>query len=208
VLYFKKIITLKPLLIGLIALFFFFVGFTSLRHNVDFEGQDMLTTYIVGNMSAFDTLTPNSSTHLGENTFRIFYAIANKLHLSSIEPVSVFQPWIYTPVSTNTYTGMYPFFKDFGYWGVGIFAVFYGLFFGWLFKKAQNGNAFFILLFSYLVMSVVMQYVSELFFAGLSGKIKFVILLLLPFLATKYKWFVLSSNKYNSDGSINYHSKL
>jgi oligosaccharide repeat unit polymerase len=195
VLYFKKVVTMKHLLIGLGVLFFFFVSFTALRHNTDIAQSSLIRIYILGNMTAFDTLTPESSAHLGENTFRIYYAIANRLGFSNIEPVGAFQPWIYKPIATNTYTGLYPFFKDFGYWGIGIFAIFYGIFYGWLFKKAQSGNAFFILLFSFLMMAVVMQYASELLFAGLSGKIKFTLFLLFPFLAAKYNWFMPSAKK-------------
>ena len=198
VLYLTKRVSIKHLLIGLSCLFLFFISLQSVRHSLDMSSSyaknDFLVLYLVGNMSAFCTLEPFSSLHFGENTFRVIYAIFYKFGISYIKPVNIILSWINKPISTNTYTGMYPFFKDFGYWGVGVFATFFGLLFGWLFKKGQQGNKLFIILYSSFVTIIVAQYVGDVFFTGISGHIKAIVLLILPFLATKYKWFVLKNN--------------
>ena len=147
-----------------------------------FNRNGFLITYIVGNTSAFDTLEPNSSTHCGENVFRMYYAISNKLGRSDLKPVAPILPFIYKPLETNTYTAMYPFFKDFGYWGVGVFALLYGLFFGWIFRCAQQGSPMFIIINAIIIPIVVMQYVGDVFITNLSGYIKQIILLALPFI--------------------------
>jgi oligosaccharide repeat unit polymerase len=198
VLYLTKRVSIKHLLIGLACLFVLFMGLQTLRHSVDMSTitakEDFLVLYLVGNMSAFDTLQPASSIHFGENTFRVLYAVFYKLGISDIPPVESILKWITKPLSTNTYTGMYPFFKDFGYWGIGIFASFFGFLFGWLFKKAKQGNTIFILLYSFFITIIVAQYVGDVFFAGISGHIKAAIVLIIPFLATKYKWFYSKNN--------------
>jgi len=138
-------------------------------------------------MTAFDTLEAGSSSHFGENTFRVVYAILHRLNLSDIPPIYVILDWIQEPIKTNTYTGLYPFFKDFGLWGVGIFAVFFGIFFGWIFKRAQQGNNMFMLIYALYIPIIVMQYVAELFFTNFTLFFKQIILVIIPFLFSKYK---------------------
>jgi hypothetical protein len=76
---------------------------------------------------------------------------------------------------------MYPFFKDFGYIGVAIFAIFNGLLWGTIFKKTTNGDKMFIAIFAFFIPIIIEQYVGELMFSGLSGHIKKLFLLLLPY---------------------------
>ena len=184
ILFFKNKVKVKHLLVAFVVLLVAFVAMQSMRYNSSVGALDrkrFLITYVVGNTSAFDTLEPNSSTHCGENVFRMYYAISNKLGRSDIKPVAPILPFIYKPLETNTYTAMYPFFKDFGYWGVGVFALLYGLFFGWIFRCAQQGSPMFVILNAIIIPIVVMQYVGDVFITNLSGYIKQIILLALPF---------------------------
>lgn len=192
ILFFRKKVSVKNFLIGLASLITIFVSLQIIRYSGklnNFDAANFFTTYVVGNASAFDTLKPGSSIHLGENVFRIFYAINEKLGFSDIKPINTFLPFIMKPIITNTYTVMYPFFKDFGYWGVGFFAFAYGLIFGWSFKKAQKGSDMFILIFSILSIAIVMQYVADMFLTNISAYIKQIILISIPFLSVKYKLF-------------------
>lgn len=183
ILFFKHRVSLKQFMAALGVLLVIFAMIQSTRHGADkFDQNNFFILYILGNTSAFDTLEPASATHYGENVFRIYYAIAEKLNYSSIEPIDPLLPFIHKPIYTNTYTGMYPFFKDFGYWGVGIFALLYGLLFGWVFKKAQQGTPFFIILNAMLIFVVATQYVADLLITNIAGYIKQVLLLMLPFI--------------------------
>lgn len=192
ILYFKEKVKLKHFLIGLVAIFFVFVVLQSIRHSTDMAGHknEFVVLYLLSGMSAFDTLTPFTSVHFGENTFRILYAILHSIRISHIEPICVILPWINKPISTNTYTVMYPFFKDFGYIGVAVFAVFYGTLLGWFFNHSQKRNTFFILLYISFITAIVLQFSGEQIFTNIAGRIKYIILLLIPFLATKYRWFI------------------
>ena len=197
-LYLQKKIKLKQIIIGGLCLLFFLMSFQMLREvKGSSTKNDFLVLYLLSSMSAFDTLQPMSSLNWGENVFRVVYAIMEPLKISDIEPIKPLLPWITKPIQTNTYTCMYPFFKDFGYWGIALFGSFMGFIFGWLFKKVQSGNIFYIMVFAYFASALVLQYVSELFFTQLAGYVKFVFVLAVPFLASKYKFFY-ASTKSNS----------
>lgn len=195
ILYFKNKIKIRHILIGLGVLFFVFVAIQRLRYNVEMDAEgrtDFLLQYVVGNMSAFDTLKPASSAHWGENTFRFFYSVFYKTGLSDIKPVDAILQFIKEPIATNTYTVMYPFFKDFGYWGVGIFAMVLGLFYGWIFKKAQQGSSLFVLIYTILITTIIMQYAAEQFMTNFMTFFKQIVLVFIPFAASRYNFFVIN----------------
>ena len=190
ILYFKNKINLKQILIGGGALFFVFVFLQVVRHNIEMDTEDkagFLIMYVVGNMSSFDTLIPASSQHWGENVFRLYYSVMYRFGLSDIPPTDAILPFISEPLATNTFSGMYPFFKDFGYWGVGIFAGVLGLIFGWIFRRAQQGDAMYILIYTVLLPAIFMQYVAEQFFTNITTYMYQMVLIGIPFVFSKYK---------------------
>jgi oligosaccharide repeat unit polymerase len=195
---FKKIVKISHVAISLTVLFAIFIGFQTLRQNRETSTENFTTVYMLSSMAAFDTMKPKSSEHFGENTFRIYYAITYKLGLSDIKPVEPILKFIKKPIATNIYTGMYPFFKDFGLAGVIIAAMLYGLLYGFVFAKAKCGSVFYIGLYSYLAYAVVMQFTGDMVVTNISGYIKITLFLALPFLAEKYKFFEVSRlQKYN-----------
>ena len=187
ILFFKRKIKVKYIiLVGGIVFCSFFI-LQAIRHSLDVsdvKSSNFLVLYSIGHMATFETLEPCSSTHFGENVFRIFYAIAYALG-SPIEPISPILPFVQKPLVSNTYTVLYPFFKDFGYWGIAIFALIQGAFFAWLFKKAQKGDTLSVILFSYFAFCVVMQFMSEVLFTNIAGYVKLAIVVYLAFFASK-----------------------
>ena len=149
--------------------------------------QSTIVLYMLSNMSAFDTLQPYSSEHFGENVFRIYYAITYKLGLSDIVPVNPILPWIEKPIAINTYTTLYPFFKDFGYIGIGIFGSLLGLFYGWIFKKHQENCLFYTIMYAYFCTLLVTQYNGDGVFTNIAGHVKMLLILCVPFVVDKYK---------------------
>ena len=187
ILWHKRKIKVKHLLYSLVALLGVFLALHKIRHHQFSEGSenDFMVLYIIGHMSAFDTLDPCSALHFGENVFRIFYAVTYKLGLSPVEPVDTFLPWIQEPIQTNTYTGFYPFFVDFGQKGVALFALIYGSLFGWLYNKKSNDNGMlFVILYAFMFNGLVMQYVAELFLTNFAGYVYTIFFILLPFTFT------------------------
>lgn len=185
VLFWRKKISTKHILIGLAVLIVFLVFIQVIRYSLTVDEENMSSMfelYILRNFNAFDTLKPCSAEHFGEHVFRLYYAVTYKLGLSSVEPISPILPWVYTPVITNTYTVLYPFFLDFGYTGIGIFAILLGSGMGWIYARHREGSEVFTLLYAYFCVLLVTQYNGEAFFTNLAGHIKFLILLLIPYI--------------------------
>ena len=185
VLYRKKYISTKANLIVAVCLVAVMFAIHGIRQSQQMDEEQIVTVveqYILRGFCAFDTLRPESADHWGENVFRLYYAVTYKLGIATTEPIDPILPWVSKPVSTNTYTTLYPFFKDFGYMGIAVFSIFLGLLLGIAYKKAQTKNSFFIILYAYVLMMVIMQYAAEYFFTNMAGHIKFVILLGIPYI--------------------------
>lgn len=197
VLYFKRIVLLKHILLGLGVFLALSIVLQTLRHK-SYGGEDFFVLYLVGNMSAFDTLTPASAEHWGESSFRMFYAVFYKMGLSDIEPIDPILPWIKKPLETNTYTGMYPYYKDFGVGGILAFSILLGFIYGWFYRKAKSLSVYSILAYSYFVTIIISQYVGDMFMTNLMGHIKFLCLLYIPFACAKYKHDCLSPNLFHA----------
>lgn len=187
ILFFKNIIKLKHVALSFVPLIVVFSILQMVRHSskISAVATTFFRTYLLGNMSSFDTLFPCSSHHFGENTFRLLYAVPYKLGITDVEPVDAILPWISEPLVTNTYTGMYPFYVDFGLVGVILFALILGFIYGWTFKKAQSGSNFNILVYAVFSHIVLTQYVADMLFTNTAGYIKTILLLLIPFYVTK-----------------------
>lgn len=188
ILFFRGILRLKHLLIATGVFLAFLIVFQAYRHSSDVSNVQSyaLQTYILSNLYAFDTLEPCSADHFGENTFRLVYSILYKLNLSDIEPVSPILDWIYKPIKTNTYTGLYPCYVDFGIIGVIITSLLIGLFLGYIFKKVQDGSKYHLLLYAFFSGVIVMQYATDEFLTTLTTNIKIALILWIPFLFKKF----------------------
>lgn len=191
ILYFKKAISTKHIIVGISVLLMLLFGIESIRTSINLHNEnqrkDFVVLYVIGSMSAFQTVEPHSAEHPGENVFRLYYAVNHKLNPQSMAPIKPILPWIKKPIETNTYTTLYPFYKDFGFWGIAIFALLLGSLYGWIFKKAIDGNGLYIILYAYILNIIVMQYVAELTFTNLAGHIKFLMLLIIPFAASRFQ---------------------
>ncbi len=145
-----------------------------------FEGlSNMFVLYFASSITAFDTLEPYSATHIGENVFVFAYYVLERLHVTHIAPVNLILPFVQVPIPTNTYTVMYPFFKDFGYIGVFVFALVLGFLSGVIYKMAKKGSYLALMLYAYFSIAIVCQYSGESFFAGMAGHLKFLALVLI-----------------------------
>ncbi len=174
------------------GIFVFIIGLLilqSIRENTNFESSSsqtrFISLYLLSPISAFETLTPSSSVHPGENVFRIIFAIKYKLGLSNIEPIEPILEFVKVPMYTNTYTIMYPFYKDFGTSGVLVFGLILGTFWGYLFKKSIVGNTYCTIIFAYISHMILMQFAGDFTFTNLTGLIKFMLIAALLFLPTK-----------------------
>jgi oligosaccharide repeat unit polymerase len=197
VVFFRRKIKTIHFLYAILGLFMVFLVIQSARSNSKVKTVDqknLVVGYALGNLTAFETLSPESSEYFGQNVFRIYYAITEKVGLSDRKPIDTFLPFVSKPVLTNTYTAMYPFYKDFGNFGIALFALLYGLLFGWTFKKAQLGSSLFILIFSCFTVAIVMQYAADVIITNLSAYIKQIAILTIPFMFSDVRFRIKSND--------------
>ncbi len=197
ILYTKKLIKFRHIVIGLLLLIATFFAIQSIRHeqtfNKNIEKTNFIVLYALSSMTAFDTIEPYSTEYVGENTFRIYYAVTHAFGGKN-KPIDPILPFIQKPIVTNTYTAMYPFFKDFGYIGIAIAAIFMGIIFGYFFRGVQQKSAFFIIAYAYFANVIVLQYVADTFMTNLAGHIKFLILLSTPFVIEHFKFLKIHTH--------------
>jgi oligosaccharide repeat unit polymerase len=191
-LYLKKQVRLKHLVVvgGILLGVFFLLQF--LREGIDFSNvsdrYNFIILYLNSSMSAFDVLEPMSSAHIGENIFRFLYHIFNKLNLSSIEPIEPLLPFISKPIVTNTYTIMYPFYKDFGSVAILIGAIFYGCLYGFFYKRytTNQNNVWYLVSYIFMFKMLFYQHAAESLLTNLYPAMLTLFLLYFPFWYSKY----------------------
>lgn len=183
--YIRKIISKKQLLYGFLVFIIICFAVQIARLGDDFSMLEFLSTYLSSSMVAFDYFAePSSSIHFGENTFRLFYAIAYALG-SGIQPVQTILEFVSVPISTNTYTCLYPFYTDFGFVGLFVFSAIYGIFFGFLYKKNKSNSNFAQILYAIFLTFLLLEFIGEFIFTNLSLNIQYVVLTFLPFMFSK-----------------------
>ena len=190
----RKILKLWHLAIGGVVMIFLFVGIQTIRGSYT-TPKKFAALYLTSSLGNLNTnLKPESAEHWGENTFRLFYAFKSALdggHTKPVDPILEFKrvevgEFVF---GSNTYTALYPFYKDFGKTGVMVFAVILGLLFGYLFKTSEDNSDFALVLYAILAGSIVMQFIGDTFFTVLSQNIQYLVAALLPFIISKYNLF-------------------
>ncbi|POU03391.1 oligosaccharide repeat unit polymerase [Escherichia sp. ESNIH1] len=151
----------------------------------------MIGTYIYSPLIAMSKLSVSSAGDGLEYTMRFAYAIMNKIGLSSTIPVETILPYSDVPVPTNVYTVMQPFYQDLGSIGVFIGSLFYGIFFSILYGSARRGNAFSVLVYALLSVSLLTSFFAETLITNISGNIKIIICLYLIWRFTVRKYYQL-----------------
>lgn len=183
ILYNKKRISLKP-----IALFIFFIIslvpiMQLLRQGGDnnTDGEmigNILLIYTISSIIAFGTITPYSSMQWGETTFRPFYNILHSLGFN-VMPTEALQDFELVPMPTNVYTVMFPYYKDFGFEGIFIFALLEGIAIGAIYKYSKSGCNIMTYLYAYIFTLLIMQFFDELIMQGISAILQTIIIIII-----------------------------
>lgn len=147
-------------------------------------GDDHISTfseffglYIYSPLVAFGYADiPNSQ--FGGNTFRFIYAVGSQFGLST-KPIDLILPYTATPILTNVYTAMFPFYTDFKFIGVAAGSMAYGILYGTLFNLTKLKTTFFLSVYAALSMALVGQFFGELLFSTLSMHIQTILFLVL-----------------------------
>lgn len=166
----RRLLVLAPAILGVM------VAFQLLR---SFKGEriqlaDILGVYTYSPIVALGYVDLPVDPPFGAHVFRFFYAL---LHATTggLEPVPVLQKFVNTPYPTNTFTAILPFVADFGFLGIVLGAVFYGLFFGLAYHLARTNRQLPLIIYAGFSVVLLGQFFGELFFTMLSGHLQFVI---------------------------------
>lgn len=183
-LYEDKRISLRPIVIGmlflisLIPVMYFLRGNSNEETNAELVGN-LLLIYSIASVIAFGYVSPCSSAQWGETSLRFFYVILSFLGFDVDVPTTALQDFCDTPLPTNVYTVLFPYYKDFGFTGIALFALLEGGIIGALYKSSKTGNNIAKYLYAYIFTLLMMQFVDEQIFQGLSSIIQMSILLLI-----------------------------
>ncbi len=167
VLYEKRVIKMRSILISsavLILVFFLFTTARSYREdadpNEDLTFLDFFAIYVLSPAVAFEYVEEDLTPQLGSHTFQTIYMFLNRFG-GDYEVNAKIQEFVWVPLPTNVYTVFQPFFEDFKYKGVALFAMFYGVLSSLAYRMARNGNSVGKCLYVYVVYVLALQFFQE-----------------------------------------------
>lgn len=202
VLMFKRKISIMKILIGIVILIVLMSSFQLLRTTSDKETDDVLSnmfyTYIFGGLPALDVILEEDvqSVNAGQYTAAFLTNVAVKTGLCQPSELDwnhdIFDEnnYVYIPTPTNVYTVVAPFYMDFSYIGIFCFSFITGTIAAIFYRLARKNLLVGIILYSYMVCVLVMQFFSEYIFANISYLIQ---LIFWSILLTK-NWKLKNSN--------------
>lgn len=181
ILYFKKLLKPKHYIYGFTIFFLFLFVITFLRefHESDSSALEELQIYLFAGMPAFDTIDYKLQEQFGSYTLRFYYAVSNAFGGNYVVEKTIL-PYTTVPTLTNVYTVMFPFFKDFGFYGIAFFGFLYGLFINLIYKIATTENSLGILGYSIIFPILLLQFFGEYLFSNFSTYLQYLIILLIP----------------------------
>jgi oligosaccharide repeat unit polymerase len=139
---------------------------------------DFFTMYALSPPVAFSQLSEEVIPQFGTNTFETVYLFLKRFG-ADIVVKDKLQEFVFVPVSTNVYTIFQPFYIDFGYRGVALFAAIYGYACGWLYRLFRSGHDPATCLYSYGVYVMLLQFYQENVFLSMVFVLQFTFFIVL-----------------------------
>ena len=167
--------TIAIVLLAIVGLFFIFNIYRS-GEDSDYAKDETLLgfigMYVMSPPVAYCTVTRDITELFGINTLEVVYDYLQRFGFGPFELHEKLQEFVYVPVSTNVYTVMQPFYRDFGYIGVAVFAYIYGIMTGYVYRKSVSGIMFYVCFYTYLVEILILQFYQENLFLSMSFNIQ------------------------------------
>ncbi len=185
VLFEKRIIKFRAIIITGVLLLGFFYLFNLARSGEDSEYQknetfmDFFAMYALASPVAFCQLMPDVTPQFGANTFGTIYLFLERLGVQDIIVKDKLQEFAWVPIPTNVYTAFHPFYVDFGYQGVAFFAALYGIVTGWLYRLFRNGSSVGCCLYTMAAEVLVLQFYQENVFLSIIFVLQFAFFVIL-----------------------------
>ena len=174
--------TIAIVLLAIVGLFFIFNIYRS-GEDSDYAKDETLLgfigMYVMSPPVAYCTVTRDITDLLGINTFEVVYDYLQRFGFGPFELHEKLQEFVFVPVSTNVYTIMQPFYRDFGYIGVAVFAYIYGIMTGYVYRMSTSGVMFYVCFYTYLVEILILQFYQENLFLSMSFNIQLIVIMFL-----------------------------
>jgi len=160
----KRISKLKLALgIGFVILIIFIVTYS---RTDDVGGDFLINTLLVYTTASIPALVieqVHNSETFGYNTFRLIYLWLNKFgFVFSVAPI--LSTFTKTPLITNVYSYIKPYFHDFGLLGITTIPAFLGFIYNLLYYNARKRNKSSLLMLSMFIYPLIMQVFDEQYF--------------------------------------------
>lgn len=156
-----KLRTIGVILSCTVVLFFLINVSLQEKNQEDTQFIDFFGMYVTSPAVAFGYLKEYiGGTQFGLNTFSQVYQYLNAFGFN-FDYTERLQEFVYVPIPTNVYTIFQPMYEDFGLFGIGVFAIFYGALFGWIYGRYRSGSSYFCLLYTYSVEILIIQFYNE-----------------------------------------------
>lgn len=184
VLYKKRVVKLRTIILSpaiIVVAFYFFNLARAIDESEYQENEtlmDFFAQYVLSPPVAFCQLMPDITPQFGTNTFETVYLFLRRFGFDVVVKAKL-QDFVYVPIPTNVYTIFQPFYIDFGYQGIAIFAIVYGVVSGYLYRLFRNGSAIGICLYTYGVFVLLMQFYQENVFLSMVFILQFTIFTIL-----------------------------
>lgn len=124
--------------------------------------------YSIAPLGAFDYLVnSNPPKTLGQMTFRTPLALLRALGIP-VEVPDLIQPYALSRIPVNVYTVFSPYYRDFGFVGVGFFMLLLGSLHGWIFRHLNTGSPTIIVANALLFYALLMQFFQDQYFSLMS----------------------------------------
>lgn len=189
----ERLITLKQITICALTFLILsiLIQFARESSNDDFSIQRFVAIYILSGSIAFDHFDPSEITQSGSNVFRFFEAILSRLGLitSSANETILDYTSVGPNTTTNVYTLLYPYYVDYGYIGIAIFAIVNGIINGLLYKKSKYNDAT-LIMYALTSSTIIFGFLGELLFTNLSTYIQYSI-----YIYILYYWKIKLCNR-------------
>jgi len=147
--------------------------------------RDVLAIYTYSPLVGLGYINVDNSLPIGAYVFRFLYAVGYRLGITQVQPMNIVLSFIEVPKPTNVFTVIYPFYFDFGLLGVLLGALFYGLFFSFLYLFSIKGRRMALTLYSGYSISLFLQFFIEMFIMTFSSNLQIFIWVVLIYLLSR-----------------------
>lgn len=135
------------------------------------NGQTLTETlmiYTITSMPALHIAQFSNSKYFGYYSFRVLYVWLDKFGFNY--PLSpVLSEYTMTPLPTNVYSYIKPYYMDFGYTGIFLLPLMLGFIHHFFYFRARRGSFIFMFLTSVLMYPLLMQVFEENYFRQFSN---------------------------------------